>query len=95
MTKEQKRALARFIRKLVRRGFADVPALTSLLDTYAETKESVPRNWRKHLTVLQQSTVYQAILAEFEPTISQLEASADDDALIELCAKMSRGKLPN
>jgi hypothetical protein len=95
MTKEQKKALARVLRQLVKRGFADVPALTSLLDTYAGERKRVPKNWRKHLVAIQASADYRKILEEFEPTISRLETSPVDDELIELFEKISRGKLPN
>ena len=95
MTKQRKKALARFLRQLVKRGLADVPALTSLLDIYADEKKRVPKNWRKHLAAIQASTDYRKILEEFEPTISQLETSPVDDELIELCEEISRGKLPN
>lgn len=95
MTKEQKRVLARVLRQLVKRCWADVPALTSLLDTFAIEKKNVPKNWRKLWSAIQKSDDYRAILQEFEPLISGLEASAADDELFELFAKMSRGKLPN
>jgi hypothetical protein len=94
MTKEQKKALARIFRRQAKM-FAELPALTSLLDTYAAQKMQVPKDWRNDLGHLQKSAVYQQVLQEFEPTISRLESSADDTDLIELFEKMSHGKLPN
>ncbi|MFZ1011610.1 MAG: hypothetical protein WAN65_32540 [Candidatus Sulfotelmatobacter sp.] len=94
MTKEQKKALARIFRRQAR-FLADMPALESLLDTYAKTK-APPRNWReRHLAEIQKTDDYREILEEFAPVISSLESSADDDELIGLCERMSRGKLPN
>ena len=95
MTKEQKKALIRIFKRQAK-FFADMPAITSLIDTYADMKTVPPKDWRKrHLAELQNSDRYRAILAEFEPAIAKLESSLDDDALIALCEKMSRNKLPN
>lgn len=73
---------------------ADMPLLTSLLDTYADTN-TIPINWRDNQAELQKTPEYRKILEEFEPVISRLESSPDDDELISLCEQMSRGKRPN
>lgn len=94
MTREQKKALARFIRYCAKLN-ADRPALIALLDSCAEQKRRVPKNWKRHFAAIQQSVEYHKVLAEFDPIISELEGGIGDEELIALFEKISRGKPPN
>lgn len=95
MTREQKKALARVVRKFAELS-ADRPAFIALLDSYAEQQVLVPKDWQqRHLAPIQQSEDYRKVLAEFEPMISELESGIGDEELIALFEKISRGKLPN
>jgi hypothetical protein len=95
MTNEQKKALARVMRRFAELC-ADRPALIALLDSYAEQKVLVPKDWQKrHLAPIQQSDDYRKVLAEFEPLILELEGGIGDEEMIALFEKISHGKLPN
>jgi hypothetical protein len=93
MRDERTDALIKFIRRFAKLS-ADVPALKSLLETYAETKK-VPDDWRDKLEELRRSDTYAAILREFDPVISMIQSSSVDERLIAQLLKMSEGKLPN
>ena len=93
MTKEQKKALARVFRRQAVL-FAEMPILEALLDTYARTN-TVPKDWKAMREKMRKDEQYTKILAEFEPTISALETSADDEDLIPLLLKMSKGSPVN
>jgi hypothetical protein len=93
MKDEQRRAIARIIRRQAKL-FAELPALTSLLETYAKRNEA-PHNWREMLEEIRKSDDYKAIVEEFEPIALRLENEVADDDLIEILLKMSEGKLPN
>lgn len=93
MDDQRAEALIRFLRHYAKLT-AELPALESLLDTYAETNE-VPKNWRDALAELRKSETYADILREIEPTVADLRLSSVDEELIALLLKMSGGKPPN
>lgn len=93
MDEKRAEALIRFLRHYAKLT-AELPALESLLDTYAETKQ-VPKDWRAALAEIRKSEAYVNILQEIEPTVADLRLSAVDEELIALLLKMSEGKPPN
>lgn len=91
MTRSEKLAFARVVKRQAQ-FFADMPLLTSLLDTYA-AENKVPTDWREVWHQLQQGDTYKAILAEFQPLIESLESEDDETEAIQLLQRISE-KMP-
>jgi hypothetical protein len=93
MTADEKRTIAAMMRRFLML-MADRRALISILDTAVEM-HSIPNGWKDDLERLRQTPEYRKILAEYEPTILQLEQAPEFDDLIPILEKMNKGKLPN